>query len=168
MLIEENFIEGLNDCNKVTAFLLHKDITKIFSSPYKRSFDTIKDFADRLNLKIDIIDDFRERKINNVWIEDFNEFAKKQWNNFDYKLSDGESLKDVQQRNITSLHHLLKENQNENIVVGTHGTALSTIINHYDKSFDYNEFERIKNFMPFIVCISFNEESFYKIEEFVL
>jgi len=160
--------DGINDCNKVTEFLLHKDITKIFSSPYKRSFDTIKDFSDRLNLKIDIIEDFRERKIDNVWIEDFNEFAKKQWDNFDYKLSNGESLKQVQKRNITALRHILKENTNENIVIGTHGTALSTIINYYDESFDYTEFERIKSFMPFIVCINFDGDNIINIEEFIL
>lgn len=66
-------IEGaIEDCKKVTEFLSDKNITKIFSSPYKRSFDTIKDFAESVNLNINIIDDFRERKIDNVWIEDFN------------------------------------------------------------------------------------------------
>jgi len=38
--------------------------------------------------------------VGNVWIEDFNSFAKKQWEDFDYKLSDGESLREVQNRNI--------------------------------------------------------------------
>ena len=98
--------EGTNDCKKVTEFLLNRDITKVFSSPYKRAIDTIKDFAERLDLKISIIDDFRERKIDNVWIEDF------------------------------------------------------------DKNFGYNEFERIKNFMPFIACINFDGENIIKIEEF--
>ena len=37
--------EGLKDCKKVTEFLQSRSITKIFSSPYKRSFDTIRDFA---------------------------------------------------------------------------------------------------------------------------
>lgn len=64
--------EAINDCRKVTEFLSDKNITKVFSSPYKRSFDTIKDFAESLKLKINIIEDFRERKISNEWIEDFN------------------------------------------------------------------------------------------------
>lgn len=154
--------EGTNDCKKVTEFLLNKNITKIFSSPYKRAVDTIKDFAETLDLKINIIDDFRERKVDSVWIEDFDKFAKEQWNNSDYKLSDGESLNEVQKRNIAALRYVLKEHKNENIVIGTHGTALSTIINYYDKNFNYNEFERIKNFMPFIVCINFDGENAIK------
>lgn len=158
--------EGVDDCKKVTKFLLDKNITRIFSSPYKRSIDTIKGFADIVDLDINIIEDFRERKINDIWIEDFNQFATEQWNNFDYKLSNGESLREVQKRNISALQNIISEN--ENIVIGTHGTALSTIINYYDDSFKYDEFKRIKNFMPFIVCITLDGKVFKKIEEFIV
>lgn len=160
--------EGVNDCKKVTEFLLNRNITKVFSSPYKRAIDTINDFAKISDLEINIIDDFRERKVDNIWIEDFDKFSKEQWNNFDYKLSDGENLNEVQKRNITALQEILRENTNENIVIGTHGTALSTIINYFDNNFNYNEFERIKSFMPFIVCISFDGEDVIKIEEYIL
>lgn len=44
-----------------------------------------------VGLEINIIEDFRERKVDSIWIEDFDKFAKEQWSNFDYKLSDGEN-----------------------------------------------------------------------------
>lgn len=160
--------EGIEDCKKVTEFLLDKEITRIFSSPYKRSIDTIKNFADKVDLKINIIDDLRERKIDTLWIEDFNKFAKEQWDNFEYKLSTGESLNEVQQRNIRALQHILEESPDKNIVISTHGTALSTIINFFNGEFRYSEFERIKNLMPFIVCITFNEGNAVRIEEFMV
>ena len=106
--------------------------------------------------------------MDNEWIEDFDKFAKEQWNNFHYKLSNGESLDEVQKRNISALQNILNININENIVIGTHGTALSTIINYYNKDFNYSEFERIKELMPFIICISFDEQDVLKIEEFQL
>lgn len=160
--------EGLKICERVTEFLMDKDVDIIFSSPYKRAVDTIKDFAERSHLHINIVEDFRERKVDSGWIEDFNAFSKKQWTNFDYKMSDGESLSEVQKRNIDALHKILKENENKNIVIGTHGTALSTIINYYDKSFDYSQFERIKDCMPFIVCIEFEGVRPVKIMEFLI
>jgi len=160
--------EAINDCKKVTEFLSDKNITKAFSSPYKRAIDTIKDFTESLNLEINVIDDFRERKIDNVWIEDFDKFAKEQWTNFDYKLPEGESLNEVQKRNIKALMHILEENADENIVIGSHGTALSTIINYFNKEFGYTEFERIKNLMPFIVCFTFDGQDIMNIEEFIL
>lgn len=160
--------EGINDCKKVTEFLLNKNITKVFSSPYKRAIDTIKDFTDTIGLKINVIADFRERKIDDIWVKDFDKFANKQWNNFDYKLSGGESLSEVQKRNIKAIQDILAENENENIVIGTHGTALSTIINYFDNSFKYEEFKRIKDFMPFIMCITFNGMVFLKTKEFII
>lgn len=45
-----------------------------------------------------------------------------------------------------------------NIVIGSHGTALSTIINYYDKSFGYNDFEKIRFLMPWIVEFSFEDK----------
>jgi len=77
--------------------------------------------------------------VGNVWIEDFNSFAKKQWEDFDYKLSDGESLREVQNRNIKALNEVLRMYEGKNIVIGTHGTALSTIINYYDSTYGYDD-----------------------------
>ncbi|MFD3158313.1 histidine phosphatase family protein [Haloimpatiens sp. FM7330] len=160
--------EGIKDCKRVTEFLINKNINKVFSSPYKRAFDTVKDFAHKSNLEIDIIDDFRERAVSDGWIEDFNTFAQRQWEDFDYKLSNGESLNEVQKRNIAALHKILIENEDKNIVIGTHGTALSTIINYYDKNFDHSQFQRIKHLMPFIVCIDFQGTKAINIEEFII
>lgn len=148
--------EGVNDSKKVTQYLKDKNITKIYSSPYKRSIDTIGDFAATLNKDIKVVEDFRERKISNEWIEDFNGFCEKQWKDFNYSLNDGESLKEVQNRNIKELHKILNENDEENIVIGTHGTALSTIINYYDSNFNHSSFNKIKNVMPLIVVCEFD------------
>lgn len=156
--------KGIIDSKKLCEFLKEKSINKIYSSPYKRAIDTIKELAQNLSIKIEIVDDFRERKISNIWIEDFNKFSKSQWENFEYKLNDGESLNEVQSRNIKALHKILNENSNQNIVIGTHGTALSTIINYYDKTFDYLSFTKIKDIMPFIVCMEFEKTNVLNID----
>ena len=160
--------DGMNDCKKVTEFLSDKDIRKAFSSPYKRAIDTIKDFTESIGLKVKLIDDFRERKIDNVWIEDFNKFAKEQWTNFNYKLPEGENLNEVQERNIRAIMQIVEENPKENIVVGSHGTAIGTIINYFNKEFGYSGFERIKSLMPFIVCFTFDGLAVVNIDEFTL
>lgn len=156
--------KGIIDSKNICEFLKEKSINKIYSSPYKRAIDTIKELAQNLNIKIEVVDDFRERKISNIWIEDFNKFSKSQWENFEYKLNDGESLNEVQYRNIKALHKILNENSNQNIVIGTHGTALSTIINYYDKTFDYLSFTKIKDIMPFIVCMEFEKTNVLNID----
>lgn len=149
--------KGMKDRKLVTKFLADKHINVVLSSPYKRAVDTVRDFADSYGIEIGIIHDFRERKIESRWIEDFTSFTKMQWNDFKYKLSDGECLQEVQARNISALQQVLNKYAGKNIAIGSHGTALSTIINYYDHSFGYNDYERIKNVMPWIVEFVFDE-----------
>lgn len=158
--------KGLEDRKRVTAFLLDKSVDVVLSSPYKRSFDTVKDFADRVGLPVGIVLDFRERKVESVWIDDFESFCKQQWADFTYKLSDGESLKEVQERNIAALQEVLANHKDQTVVIGTHGTALSTILNYYDPSFGYNDFQRVRHFMPWIVKMAFDGERLIEIVEY--
>lgn len=157
-MLRELSPKGMEDRKKVTHFLSDKNIDVVLSSPFKRAVDTVKDFADKNELNIELIDDFRERKVDSVWIEDFSSFTRKQWSDFTYKLSDGECLKEVQDRNITALNDVLQRFLGKNIVIGSHGTALSTIVNHYDSSFGFEDFEKIRFVMPWIVEFDFDND----------
>jgi 2,3-bisphosphoglycerate-dependent phosphoglycerate mutase len=157
--------KGLRDRKRVTNFLADKKIDVVVSSPYKRAIDTVGDFAEINGLDITIVEDFKERRIDSQWIEDFHSFSKKQWEDLQYKLSDGECLENVQKRNISALGKVLEQYRNKNIVVGSHGTALSTIINYYDQSFGYSDFERIRCVMPWIVEFTFEDKQCVKIQK---
>lgn len=167
-MLRELTPKGLQDRKLVTFFLQDKAIDVVLSSPYKRSVDTVKDFADTYGFDIETIDDFRERKIDSCWIEDFNSFSKRQWEDFDYKLQDGETLREVQSRNIAALENVVQTYENRNVVIGSHGTALSTIINYYQSAFQFAEFEKIKSLMPWIVCFTFDRAQCVQIEQYNL
>lgn len=156
--------EGIKDSKKVTYALTDKNISSIYSSPYIRAVDTLKDFAEKIGLEIVLVEDFRERSVGD-WVDDFLSFSKMQWKDFDYKLPTGESLREVQSRNIKALIDILNKNQGENIVIGTHGTALSTIINYYDRSFGYDDFMKIIDKMPYIICFEFYKQDLLDITE---
>ncbi len=158
--------KGLLDQKLVTTFLADKHVDAIFSSPYKRAVDTVADFAESRNLEICTVNDFRERRVDRIWIDDFAGFCKAQWADYDYKLSDGESLREVQSRNLAALSLVLNEYKDKTIVIGSHGTALCTIIHHYDPTFGYKEFNRIKGLMPWIVKMEFDRKICTGIEEF--
>jgi len=158
--------KGLKDREKVTEFLKDKEIDLVFSSPYKRAIDTVKEFADKNKHEIQLIDDFRERKVGSAWIEDFIVFCKKQWADFDYKLSSGESLREVQMRNVEALKQIVQEHHGKNIVIGSHGTALSTIINYYDSTYGFDDFMLIINKMPWIVQFKFKGQQCIEIVKY--
>lgn len=156
--------KGLEDRKLVTKFLSNKNIDVILSSPYKRSIDTVKPFAEKYNFEIEVIDDFRERKVDSIWIEDFTTFCIQQWSDFSYKLSDGETLGEVQKRNIIALKNVIKKYPDKNIVIGSHGTAMSTIINYFDNTFGYVDFEKIKGLMPWVIKLIFDKDALQQIE----
>lgn len=146
--------EGVTDSKKVTEFLREIKINRYISSPYLRSVNTIKEIA--IEHSIDIIMDerFRERESgqngNNL------EMFKRRWSNFDYHEEGGEPLNMVQERNIEAILELLQNNLEENVVIGTHGTALSTILNYFDPEYCCNDFLRIIDYMPYIIRLDFD------------
>ena len=69
----------------------------------------------------------------------------------------GETLGSVQKRNIEALNEVLLAHRDRNIVIGTHGTALSTIMNFYDPSYGLDFFMRIWHCMPCVIRLDFDE-----------
>ncbi len=149
-------VKGIQDRTLVSDYLESKGVSVVVSSPYKRAYDTVAEFAQRNNFDIICMDKFKERRVADVWIDDFDAYSREQWSDFNYKLSSGESLGDVQSRNIEALREVLTTYPNETIVVGTHGTALSTIVNYFDKTFTYVSFVKIVGLMPWIVHFQFD------------
>ena len=160
--------KGMADRELVSEFLADKQVDIVLSSPYKRAVDTVAHFASLRDLPITTIRDFRERKVDSVWIDDFDTFTRNQWADFNYKLIDGETLAEVQKRNISALQEVIKQHKGKTVVIGSHGTALSTIINHFVPQFGIEEFSRIKSIMPWIVHFSFLDNDCVRIEEYDL
>jgi 2,3-bisphosphoglycerate-dependent phosphoglycerate mutase len=152
---------GMEDSKRVTVTLEKSDINFFYSSPYKRSMDTILDCANNYNMIIHIDERFRERKLG---IKS-GEFLEKRWNDFSFYEENGENLASLQQRNIEALTEILNQHSNKNIVIGTHGTALSTILNFYDPSFRCDGFKRIWLSMPYIIRLDFDGEKILKSAE---
>ncbi len=149
---------GLRDSHLVTACLFSKGIRHILSSPYLRTIQTVTHLSDTLGLPIETEEDFREREAGGWHGENFLEFIRAQWEDFSYRIMDGECLADVQRRNIAALERALHKYAGETIAVATHGTALSTILNYYDSSIGYSHFMRILNMMPYVVRLDFEED----------
>lgn len=148
--------EGKQSCSRVTEFLMGKKITHVYSSPYKRAMDTIKEFAMVKRHSVEAVYDLRERAVDEGWIENFSEFVHSQWKDFDYKLEGGESLREVEARCVPALEAILRENPEGNIVIGSHGTVISTIIHYYDNAFGVEHFNLIRNIMPFVAKLKFD------------
>lgn len=154
-LTRELTAKGMADRLLVLDLLAGVPVDAVLSSPYRRAVDTVQPLADERGLGIRAVEDFRERRVDSCWIEDFDGFCRAQWADFDYRLTDGETLRQVQRRNMAALEAVLVEFAGQTVVIGSHGTALSTIINHYDPTFGHADFEKIRGLMPWVVRFTF-------------
>lgn len=138
-------------------------VSCFYSSPYRRSVDTIAESAAWFGMAIQTDERFRERQSgrggNNA------EMFRKRWNDFSVCEENGESLGSVQRRNMEALSEILRHCSGQHIVIGTHGTALSTILNYYDNTFLCDGFLRIIDFMPYIIRLDFDETKLLVKEE---
>ena len=145
--------EGKKDSAIVLEFLKDKKIDAFYCSPYKRSMDTIAEAADFFTKEIVTDERLREREKG----LDGNNHGMfwKRWADHNYHEEGGESIAMVQKRNIAALNEILSDNTDKDIVIGTHGTALSTILNFYDSNFGCEDFLRIIDWMPYIIELDF-------------
>lgn len=150
--------EALEDRKVVLDFLRDKPVDAFWCSPYRRSLDTIREAAEFFALPIHTDERLREREAapggNN------RELFRRRWADFDWHEPGGESLRSVQERNVAALTEILEQNRDKTIVIGTHGTALSTILNYYDPAYDCDAFLRVIDWMPFVVELDFEGTRF--------
>ncbi len=158
--------EGMRDTAEVVRAMKDIHLDYAVSSPYKRSYDTIKAAADDHGLKIELDDRLHER----ISGENGNnrEMFQRRWSDFSFCEEGGESLGSVTERNMVAVHDMLRAHEGENIMAGTHGTALSTILNYYDSTFGVEGFLRIINYMPYIIRLGFDGMKLVEKEEILI
>ena len=158
--------EGKNDTKKVLEFFKDKKIDVFYSSPYKRSIDTIASTAEYFGLKIHTDARLREREKGEGGNKT-HDIIRKRWQDFDYHEEGGESIRIVQQRNIEALEEILEQNEGKTIVIGTPGTALSTILNYYDAEFGVEGFFELIDWMPYILEMGFEGKEYVGRKEYM-
>jgi 2,3-bisphosphoglycerate-dependent phosphoglycerate mutase len=155
--------KGLRDAAMLPQKLADIPLDALYSSPYKRAVDTIAPLAAARNLPVTLVENFREQTSGDVKVDKYaahDTFICRCWADHDYHAPGGESLRMVQERNIAALEEVLREQRGKSVAIGTHGTALCTIINHYDPTRGLAYFEEFRMVMPYVVRLDFLGEDF--------
>ena len=152
---------GMEDRKIVAETLRGRKINAFLSSPYKRSMDTIRPAAEGRNMDIRTDERFRERQCGDFTSDSL----ARRWADFSWAEENGECLASVQGRNMEALRDVLRNYAGQTVVIGTHGTALSTILNFYNPLFGLQDFLRIVSWMPYITEQTFEEYRLLEIKE---
>ena len=103
-----------------------QDFDIVFSSNYVRAIATAKYFT---NDKINVVESFGERKFGiDNWNELPDDFSKKQYEDFDYKFSNGESLNMVINREYEALNNILNNYKDKKVLIVGHSTAIASLL----------------------------------------
>ncbi len=119
----EKLAEKKSQLNELTNFDM------VISSNYVRAISTAKYFTKE---KLFIDENFGERKFGiNNWEELPKDFGKKQFEDFNYKLPNGESINEVIEREYNSLVNILNNYHNKKILIIGHATALASLFSKW-------------------------------------
>ncbi|TDL38291.1 MULTISPECIES: histidine phosphatase family protein [Staphylococcaceae] len=158
-------LKGVEDVNKVTQYFENINVSKVYSSPYKRAIDTVKPLSINKGLDVSLVEDLKECVFSNHTLQDSEVYplVEKLFDDKKYK-EQGESLEEVQIRGISIIQKILKENH-EAVVIGTHGVIMTAILNYFDNKYDYkflrstskpDIYEMVFDGCQFVDCISRN------------
>ena len=161
-------VEGMKDRYKARDFLISEGLktehVHIYSSSFRRAIDTVQPFAEAVGKPVQVFEEFREWSII-APEEDYYAACKHAWEDYTYRLEGCETLEEVQKRNIQKLLELVELHRDETIVIGSHGTALSTIIHYFNPDFGFEDLLRIMDIKPWIVRFDFQDTEFIDYKE---
>ncbi|MGH4125065.1 MAG: histidine phosphatase family protein [Clostridium sp.] len=149
---------GYRDAERIRSILLTENIDTVLSSPYNRSIQTVEGIAKQIGTEIILEDGFKERKIAEALVENFESGITKLWENFNYAFEGGESNLAAQNRGVVSLNKVLSKYNGKNIVIGTHGNIMVLIMNFFDSKYNYEFWKQLS--MPDIYKLSFDDNKF--------
>lgn len=138
-------INGEKMAKEFASYDEFKNLDVVYSSNYVRTMSTAKYFAFNNGLKVNIDEDFNERVHGvNVWNELPENFERHQFDDDNYKMGNGESKKEVQERFYNKLTRIIKENNNKRILIVGHATATAFLLGKwceisYDGEYKYKD-----------------------------
>jgi len=130
-------IEGEEEARNLINYKELGSVSKIYSSPYVMSIGTAKYLARHLELDIEINAAIGERVIGTLGDKKIRMVQEMQENDFDYRLTGGESLNEVKRRMNAFLKTILKRDEGKSVALFTHNVAITCLLSTWcEKGFN--------------------------------
>ena len=122
-------VVGEEKARKMSELPDLKTINVLYSSHYVRAIATAKYIAENNKIKLNVNEKFGERRFGvNSMSELPKNFFEMQFKDWNYKINNGESLNEVALRMQEKLEELLDKYKGQNIMIVSHGTALTVML----------------------------------------
>ena len=132
-------IEGEKRAETLSKQKEFENVDIVYCSNYVRTMQTAKYFIEKKNLKLNIDERFNERKIGTYDKNEYPNFFCEQYWNKELKADDGESQTEVNKRMLDGFWDVVNNNKGKNIVIVSHGTAISFLLMNWCKLLDVQQ-----------------------------
>ena len=128
---------GIKAATMVADRLASRPIVAVYTSPARRSVETVAPLARRLGLRAEPIPDLRERELPVVPQDEFEPLVRRAWSSPCEAPREGESNVRAQARGLAVVRTIMSRHVGSEVVLGTHGNLLALVVNALDSRFGY-------------------------------
>ena len=139
--------EGVGQAYAVADFLEKSGyrINRVISSPFLWAVETIKPYAERNQLSIEIDDRLEERMVSEEPIDDWLAVLEESFADLNFKLPGGESSNDARLRVNALMEEVRRDEKNDNIAIVTHGNLLALLLKEYQEDIGFTHWKGLTN-----------------------
>ncbi|MGG0642990.1 histidine phosphatase family protein [Sporosarcina gallistercoris] len=153
--------KGFSDAAIISEMFKEESIDVVISSPYKRAIQTVEGIAEFFDMGVVIDLGFKERKLSDQPVEDFDAAIRDVWENPTFSWDGGESNEVAQQRGVKATLNVLDLYKGKTIIVGTHGNIMALIMNYFDDRYDFGFWNNLA--MPDAYRMTFENEKLLEV-----
>jgi 2,3-bisphosphoglycerate-dependent phosphoglycerate mutase len=113
-------------------------VAAVYSSPARRTLETIEPLARRCRLEPILLDDLRERELVVAPGTQFEAAVRATWLSPGTAVSGSESNAAAQARGLTAIRRVINEHSGLHVVVATHGNLLALILNGFKPALGFD------------------------------
>ncbi len=146
---------GIRDAEVLAETLAAIKPDRVYSSPYRRSIQTVAPIAARNSMEVELIEDLRERLLSPAALPDFRDHLRRCWLDFDYAPLGGESSAIAQARVRSVFDDLRRRHREGLLVVGSHGNLISLALHAIEPTVNYDFWNAIPT--PAVYRIAFRD-----------
>ena len=153
---------GIADSNLVTEFFQDIPLDAVFSSPFKIIIETVGGAAIAHNLTV--ITDNRLSGLDTYSSNNSIEMLRSLFHDLSFHEEGKESIKMVQDRTVDVLKDILTEYADKTVVIGIHGLNLGAVLNYFNPDFNFDEYIKMNDWMPYIMEFDFEKINLLEIK----
>ncbi|SDJ68741.1 histidine phosphatase family protein [Sediminibacillus albus] len=118
---------------------------RILSSPFLRAVESIKPYAQRNSLPIEIDERLEERLLSEEPVDDWMDVLEQSFTDMNFKLPGGESSNDASLRAKQLVDEIMEDDSCENVAIVTHGNLLALLLGKYQADIGFAQWKGLTN-----------------------